>query len=498
LFCFCVLATKALAEQAFKAVSQFEYKRLMVLSDAIAQHPHRAVSNRQLEEAHVERLMSNFVQSRNPNNKVYWVGWLKDLAEPTVDSLHASQICLSDEDLQLLTPPKFVAPEALKEFQKIWASRGFNNGDGDKMSFTNLPKETQKELQVFIRRCMQNGSMPFEAFVGLHTSNAIYRLHEKEPTDELWSTMFLSSLVFLKWNEQGRSSIGLLGALENKHAGTHRKNSFGDSMKSLHDQGYYELGRKTRTQVEEQQFMSAWKAKFAAAHGLNVRTVGHWWTYVASHTGKIWDCWCSLLTPGALRSDSDKAVVEAVTDLHYVRMHDGLLQDMQGVCQEIKDAKKASEVPRIFKAWIARNKLRCCKDDMQNQVLKVADTMGIFSIQGHLVEENWEGLVGAVPELSSEKGQRFLDRLAEVNVKIGVKQRSIDPQTEKWFQDCFMAAIHRIKNPASAALVLPSQQVNIFLNNLETTPICSRANIHICVADRRVRLRSWQCPCRRG
>ena len=96
------------------------YLNVEALPDAVAGQPHRAVSDRLLEQKHVAKLMENFKKSKDPNKKIQWVGWLKDPKEPT--STHS--FGLGDVDNDLVAPPPFVDVPTLKAFQALWTEVG--------------------------------------------------------------------------------------------------------------------------------------------------------------------------------------------------------------------------------------------------------------------------------------------------------------------------------------------------------------------------------------
>eukprot|EP00808_Paulinella_micropora_P017260 g14098.t1 len=141
------------------------------------------VIDRSLDEHHVGELMNNFYTSGKPNDKIEWVGWLQDTKDNVT---FEKDFGLDNEDNDLMEPPAFCDRDTVNEWTKKWKAAGLIDCKGGKLDWNNIPLDKRTELQTFLSDKMKEGKLPMEAFVGLHTSNAIQRLHRIHPTQPLW------------------------------------------------------------------------------------------------------------------------------------------------------------------------------------------------------------------------------------------------------------------------------------------------------------------------
>eukprot|EP00808_Paulinella_micropora_P025278 g48667.t1 len=175
--------TRTLVQAATQNISSLSYDNVEVLPDEIAGAPHKGVIDRSLDENHVGELMNNFYTSVKPNDKIEWVGWLQD---PKDKVTFEQEFGLDDEDNELMEPPAFCDRDTVNEWTRKWKAAGVIDCKGGKLDWNNIPLDKRTELQTFLRDKMKEGKLHMEAFVGLHTANAIQRLHRIYPTQALW------------------------------------------------------------------------------------------------------------------------------------------------------------------------------------------------------------------------------------------------------------------------------------------------------------------------
>eukprot|EP00808_Paulinella_micropora_P002171 g15040.t1 len=153
--------TKALVEEATSTVSGLKYSRVEVLPDIIAEAPHKGVKDRELDNEHVLQLMKIFYTSQNPNDKIEWVGWMCDKSDKVG---YTEDLGLGEEDDELLVPPPFCKKEVVQEFVDKWKAAGLINPEGDAHDWNNIPLAARNGLQLFLKKNMQDGSLPMQAF----------------------------------------------------------------------------------------------------------------------------------------------------------------------------------------------------------------------------------------------------------------------------------------------------------------------------------------------
>eukprot|EP00808_Paulinella_micropora_P031816 g55906.t1 len=166
--------TKALVEEATSTVSGLTYSRVEVLPAIIAEATHKG-------------------ERQRAGQRACPAAHEKFLHQPTSERQdRMGRLDVRQEDDELLVPPPFCKKEVVQEFVDKWKAAGLINPEGD--DWNNIPLAVRNGLQLFLKKNMLDGSLPMQAFVGLHTSSAIQRLHEGDPKNPLWQTIKMSKL----------------------------------------------------------------------------------------------------------------------------------------------------------------------------------------------------------------------------------------------------------------------------------------------------------------
>eukprot|EP00808_Paulinella_micropora_P031815 g55903.t1 len=130
------------------------------------------------------------------------------------------------------------------------------------------------------------------------------------------------------------------------------------------------------------------------------------WTYVSSNTGDLWKVWLQLLTRKAIRQDMDKAVIEGLHELHWVRKDKpGLLQEMRDLVETLKHCKLKHVAPTL-KEFLVTQKKWCCEEKLKEDIVALASTVDVFNMKGSVEDPDWEGLTNLVPELKTALAQK--------------------------------------------------------------------------------------------
>ena len=162
------------------------------------------------------------------------------------------------------------------------------------------------------------------------------------------------------------------------------------------------------------------------------------WTYVSSNTGELWKVWKKLLTKHAIRQDMDKAIIESINELHWIRKDKpGLLEEMQHLVQRLTECK-LKQVGRIVKEFLVNQKKYVCFVQLQDDIFALAQSCNVFQMEGvYVADEDWENLCLVVPQLKTEAVRRTLMTTVDFLYKQAVKSRkmpeSLRKQVLSWF-----------------------------------------------------------------
>ena len=174
-------------------------------------------------------------------------------------------------------------------------------------------------------------------------------------------------------------------------------------------------------------------------------TFSSMWTYVSSNTGDLWKCWLQLLRVNGVRKDmGELAIIQSIHDLHYIRKDKpGLLQEMQQLIEDLKVCK-LNAVKIILKEFFLMQKKYVCLIGIQDLILALADTLGVFNIENHIVEDDWKGLVAFVPELDSPSGRCILNRTVDLLYNQKKKERELPDNLAAYVKEAIQAAFRRL------------------------------------------------------